>query len=138
MHGTPPAWPMAVLPSKQATDTNYKRVLEWALTPSRSKNVRIGVAGHNLFDVAFAHLLAERRGVTGAVDFEMLIGMAPDQADAVRETVGRLLLYTPVVHPKEFDAAVGYLVRRLDENASSENFMSAVFDLHDNDDIFAR
>ena len=131
-------WPLAVLPSKQASDTNYKRVLEWALTPSRSKNVRIGVAGHNLFDVAFAHLLAERRGVTGAVDFEMLIGMAPDQADAVRETVGRLLLYTPVVHPKEFDAAVGYLVRRLDENASSENFMSAVFDLHDNDDIFAR
>lgn len=131
-------WPLAVLPSKQASDTNYKRVLEWSLTPSRSKNVRIGVAGHNLFDVAFAHLLAERRGVSGAIDFEMLIGMAPDQADAVRETVGGLILYTPVVHPKEFDAAVGYLVRRLDENASSENFMSAVFDLHDSDEIFTR
>jgi RHH-type proline utilization regulon transcriptional repressor/proline dehydrogenase/delta 1-pyrroline-5-carboxylate dehydrogenase len=131
-------WPLAVLPSKQASDTNYKRVLEWSLTPSRSKNVRIGVAGHNLFDVAFAHLLAERRGVSSGIDFEMLIGMAPDQADAVRETVGGLILYTPVVHPKEFDAAVGYLVRRLDENASSENFMSAVFDLHDNDDIFRR
>ena len=131
-------WPLAVLPSKQASDTNYKRVLEWSLTPSRSKNVRIGVAGHNLFDVAFAHLLAERRGVSRAIDFEMLIGMAPHQADAVRETVGGLILYTPVVHPKEFDAAVGYLVRRLDENASSENFMSAVFDLHDNDEIFRR
>ena len=131
-------WPLAVLPSKQASDTNYKRVLEWSLTSSRSRNVRIGVAGHNLFDVAFAHLLAERRGVGSAIDFEMLIGMAPDQADAVRETVGGLILYTPVVHPKEFDAAVGYLVRRLDENASSENFMSAVFDLHDNDDVFRR
>ena len=131
-------WPLAVLPSKQASDTNYKRVLEWSLTPSRSKNVRIGVAGHNLFDVAFAHLLAESRGVQAAIDFEMLIGMAPQQADAVRETVGGLILYTPVVHPKEFDAAVGYLVRRLDENASSENFMSAVFDLHDNDEIFSR
>ena len=131
-------WPLAVLPSKQASDTNYKRVLEWALTPSRSKNVRIGVAGHNLFDVAFAHLLATGRGVSAAVDFEMLIGMAPDQADAVRETVGSLILYTPVVHPQEFDAAVGYLVRRLDENASFENFMSAVFDLHDNAEIFSR
>lgn len=131
-------WPLAVLPSKQASDTNYKRVLEWSLTPARTKAVRIGVAGHNLFDVAFAHLLAAKRGVTHGVDFEMLIGMAPDQADAVRETVGRLILYTPVVHPKEFDAAVGYLVRRLDENASPENFMSAVFDLHNSEEIFAR
>jgi RHH-type proline utilization regulon transcriptional repressor/proline dehydrogenase/delta 1-pyrroline-5-carboxylate dehydrogenase len=131
-------WPLAVLPSKQASDTNYKRVLEWSLTPARTKAVRIGVAGHNLFDLAFAHLLATKRGVSGGVDFEMLIGMAPDQADAVRETVGRLILYTPVVHPKEFDAAVGYLVRRLDESASPENFMSAVFDLHHSEEIFAR
>ena len=131
-------WPLAVLPSKQESDTNYKRVLEYSLTPTRTKAVRIGVAGHNLFDVAFAHLLTERRGVDAGVDFEMLIGMAPNQADAVRETVGKLLLYTPVVHPKEFDAAVGYLVRRLDENASPENFMSAVFDLSDNAELFAR
>ena len=131
-------WPVAVLPSKQDSDTNYKRVLEWALTPKRAKAIRIGVAGHNLFDVAFAHLLAERRGVYEHIDFEMLVGMAPDQADAVRETVGSLILYTPVVHSHEFDAAVGYLVRRLDENASPENFMSAVFDLHDHDDIFRR
>jgi RHH-type proline utilization regulon transcriptional repressor/proline dehydrogenase/delta 1-pyrroline-5-carboxylate dehydrogenase len=131
-------WPLAVLPSKLASDTNYKRVLEWALTPQRTKALRIGVAGHNLFDLAFAHLLAKQRGVADAVDVEMLIGMAPDQADAVRETVGGLILYTPVVHPQEFDAAVGYLVRRLDENASPENFMSAVFDLQDNAAMFER
>jgi len=131
-------WPLAVLPSKLDSDTNYKRVLEYSLTSAKTKAVRIGVAGHNLFDVAFAYLVAERRGTLEGVDFEMLIGMAPDQADAVRETVGNLILYTPVVHPKEFDAAVGYLVRRLDENASPENFMSAVFDLHDNAELFAR
>src|SRR5699024_10278588 len=45
--------------------------------------------------------------------------------------VGRLLLYTPVVHPEEFDVAISYLVRRLEEGASEENFMSAVFDLDD-------
>jgi RHH-type proline utilization regulon transcriptional repressor/proline dehydrogenase/delta 1-pyrroline-5-carboxylate dehydrogenase len=131
-------WPVAVLPSKQESDTNYKRVLEWSLTPERAKAIRIGVAGHNLFDLAFSHLLATSRGVREHVDFEMLVGMAPDQADAVRETVGPLILYTPVVHSHEFDAAVGYLVRRLDENASPENFMSAVFDLHDHSDVFAR
>src|SRR5690606_21835384 len=32
MHG----WPLATVPTKQAADTNYKRVLRWAFTPERS------------------------------------------------------------------------------------------------------
>jgi RHH-type proline utilization regulon transcriptional repressor/proline dehydrogenase/delta 1-pyrroline-5-carboxylate dehydrogenase len=100
--------------------------------------VRIGVAGHNLFDVAFAWLLAKRRGVEGRVEFEMLLGMATEQADAVKRDVGGLLLYTPVVHPREFDSAISYLVRRLEENASTENFMSGLFELAGNEAVFAR
>ena len=45
----------------------------------------------------------------------MLLGMAEAQAEAVRRTVGGLLLYVPVVHPKDFDVAIAYLVRRLEE-----------------------
>lgn len=134
MHG----WELATWPSKQATDTNYKRVLDWALTPERVSAVRIGIAGHNLFDIAFAHLLAEARGVSDHVEFEMLLGMAEGQADAVRADVGGLLLYTPVVLPQEFDVAIGYLIRRLEENASQENFMSAVFELVDNEELWNR
>ncbi|MFB2584883.1 proline dehydrogenase family protein [Herbiconiux liukaitaii] len=122
-------WPLATYGSKQQTDANYKRVLEWALRPEHTDAVRIGVAGHNLFDLAWAWLLASDRGVTDAVDVEMLLGMAPAQVDAVRATVGSLLLYTPVVEPAEFDAAIGYLVRRLEENASEANFLSSAFDL---------
>ncbi len=131
-------WEPATWHSKQATDTNYKRVLDWALTPERVAAVRVGVAGHNLFDIAFAHLLAESRGVSDGIEFEMLLGMAEGQADAVREDVGGLLLYTPVVRPQEFDVAIGYLIRRLEENASQENFMSAVFELVDNEALFNR
>ncbi|MBX3094434.1 MAG: bifunctional proline dehydrogenase/L-glutamate gamma-semialdehyde dehydrogenase, partial [Cryobacterium sp.] len=134
LHG----WEAATWHSKQATDTNYKRVLDWALTPERTAAVRIGIAGHNLFDIAFAHLLAEARGVSENVEFEMLLGMAEGQADAVRADVGGLLLYTPVVMPKEFDVAIGYLIRRLEENASQENFMSAVFELVDNEELWSR
>ena len=134
MHG----WELAAWPSKQATDTNYKRVLEWALTPENTAAVRVGIAGHNLFDVAFAHLLAFSRGVSDRVEFEMLLGMAEGQADAVRQDVGGLLLYTPVVLPQEFDVAIGYLIRRLEENASQENFMSAVFELVENEELFNR
>ena len=131
-------WPLATYGSKQETDTNYKRVLDWALTPEHTDAVKIGVAGHNLFDVAFAWRLASRRGVTDRVDFEMLLGMATAQAEAVKKTVGSLLLYTPVVDPSEFDVAISYLIRRLEENASQENFMSAVFEVGSNPALFER
>jgi RHH-type proline utilization regulon transcriptional repressor/proline dehydrogenase/delta 1-pyrroline-5-carboxylate dehydrogenase len=134
LHG----WPLATWATKQATDANYKRVLRWAMTPDRLANVRLGVAGHNLFDVAYTWALAGRRGVRDCIEFEMLLGMAASQAAAVRETVGGLLLYTPVVHPDEFDVAIAYLVRRLEEGASSDNFMSAVFELHDDKSLFER
>jgi RHH-type proline utilization regulon transcriptional repressor/proline dehydrogenase/delta 1-pyrroline-5-carboxylate dehydrogenase len=131
-------WPLATWGSKQESDTHYKRVLEWALRPEHTAAVRIGVAGHNLFDIAWSWLVAGRRGVRDRVDYEMLLGMAPGQAAAVSGDVGRLLLYTPVVDPREFDVAISYLIRRLEENASSENFMSAVFDLATDQGLFAR
>ena len=56
-------WPLATWGTKQDSDTNYKRVLNYSLHPDRIRNVRIGVAGHNLFDIAFAWLLAKQRGV---------------------------------------------------------------------------
>jgi RHH-type proline utilization regulon transcriptional repressor/proline dehydrogenase/delta 1-pyrroline-5-carboxylate dehydrogenase len=131
-------WPLATYSTKQDTDTNYKRVLNWAFTPENTDAVKIGVAGHNLFDVAYAHLLATQRGVQTQVEFEMLLGMATGQAEAVKKDVGRLLLYTPVVNPAEFDVAISYLIRRLEENASQENFMSAVFELTTSPALFER
>ena len=133
LHG----WPLATWGTKRDTDASYKAVLDYALRPEHTRAVRVGVAGHNLFDVALALLLARQRGVTEAVDIEMLLGMASAQAEVVRRDVGSILLYTPVVHPAEFDVAIAYLIRRLEECASSENFMSAVFDL-DEPEMFAR
>ncbi|QGN33849.1 bifunctional proline dehydrogenase/L-glutamate gamma-semialdehyde dehydrogenase [Microlunatus sp. Gsoil 973] len=122
-------WPLATFGSKAETDANYLRMLSRALDPVRLDAVRIGIAGHNLFDIAYSWLLAQQRGVTDSIDYEMLLGMATPQAAAVLHTVGDLRLYTPVVDPREFDVAIAYLVRRLEENASSENFMSAVHNL---------
>ena len=131
-------WPLATWHSKRESDTSYKSVLDYALRPERTRNVRIGVAGHNLFDIAFAWLLAGRRGARDDIEFEMLLGMAQGQAEAVKGDVGGLLLYTPVVHPEEFDVAIAYLVRRLEEGASTDNFMSAVFDLTADERLFER
>ncbi|MGB4779177.1 bifunctional proline dehydrogenase/L-glutamate gamma-semialdehyde dehydrogenase, partial [Microbacterium sp.] len=134
LHG----WPLATWGSKQDSDTSYKAVLDFALRPEHVAHVRVGVAGHNLFDVALAWLLAKARGAQDGIEFEMLLGMATGQAEAVRREVGGLLLYTPVVHPQEFDVAIAYLIRRLEEGASSENFMSAVFELDTDAALFER
>lgn len=129
LHG----WPLATVRSKAEADANYKRVLNYALTPERVKNVQIGVAGHNLFDIAFAWLLASERNATAGMDVEMLLGMAPNQAAVVSATVGKLVLYTPVVYPTEFDVAIAYLIRRLEEGASPENFLSNAFQLENSE-----
>ena len=138
VHAEIHGWDQATCASKEATDANYKRVLHWLLTQERMKGVRLGVAGHNLFDLAFAHLLGAERGVSQNLDFEMLQGMAAEQQGPISDDVGQLLLYVPAVRPEEFDVAISYLVRRLEENASNENFMSGIFELESGNEIFHR
>ncbi|MBS1265466.1 MAG: 1-pyrroline-5-carboxylate dehydrogenase 2 [Acidimicrobiaceae bacterium] len=125
MHG----WDQAPYASKGEVDASYKRCLDWVLRPEHTAAVRIGLASHNLFDVAWAHLLADARGVSDRIEFEMLQGMAPSQARTVRSDTGGMLLYTPVVARDDFDVAVSYLFRRLEENASPDNFLRHLFSL---------
>ncbi|MBT1018211.1 proline dehydrogenase family protein [Canibacter sp. lx-72] len=134
LHG----WESATWSTKQESDTSYKAVIDYALHPERVKNVRLGVAGHNLFDIALAWLLAKKRNAVSGIEFEMLLGMATAQAEVIKREVGSLLLYVPVVKPQEFDVAIAYLIRRLEEGASQENFMSAVFEISSNSVLFAR
>ena len=138
VHAELAGWPVTVCPTKQDTDANYKRVLDWVLRREHLTGLRMGVASHNVFDVAFAHELATARGVHDAVEFEMLQGMARAEAAAIGEDVGDIRLYVPAVHPAHFDAAVSYLVRRLDENSTPENFMSGITELRNGNHIFRR
>ncbi len=133
-------WELVTEPSKEHTDANYIRTLEYALQPEHVKNVNIGVAGMNLFTAAFAYELAKERGlqIGTEVEWEMLTGMAAPQAKAMREDVGHLLYYVPVVNPEEFDVAIAYLVRRLEENALPANFMSSIFDIADSKELLKR
>jgi RHH-type proline utilization regulon transcriptional repressor/proline dehydrogenase/delta 1-pyrroline-5-carboxylate dehydrogenase len=122
-------WPQAPYETKIEVDANYKRMLEYGCRPERAEAVHLGVASHNLFDVAYGLVLRETHGVTPCVEFEMLEGMANHQARAVQARAGGLLLYAPVVRTEDFHSAIAYLVRRLDENTAPENFLRHVFDL---------
>jgi RHH-type transcriptional regulator, proline utilization regulon repressor / proline dehydrogenase / delta 1-pyrroline-5-carboxylate dehydrogenase len=123
LHG----WAPAPYATKAEVDANYLRLLDRTLRPDLAGVLRVGAASHNLYDVALAHLLARHRGVSAALDVEMLQGMSPAQARAVQADAGSVLLYTPVVAPEDFDVAVSYLVRRLEENAQPQNFLHALF-----------
>ena len=122
-------WPQAPYNSKMESDANFKRMLEFATQTENAKAVQIGIGSHNLFDIAFGLLLRERRGVQDFVEFEMLEGMANAQAKEVLQRSGDMLLYAPVVLDSEFEAAVAYLVRRLDENTAPGSFLGALFAL---------
>ena len=124
-------WPQAPYYSKLEVDANYKRMLEFACRPENADAVRIGVGSHNLFDIAFAMLLRKHFGVENRVEFEMLEGMANAQAEEVRERTGGILVYAPVVLDAEFEAAIAYLVRRLDENTAPGSFLGALFALQE-------
>jgi RHH-type proline utilization regulon transcriptional repressor/proline dehydrogenase/delta 1-pyrroline-5-carboxylate dehydrogenase len=125
MHG----WPQAPYEHKAEVDANYTRMLEYGCRPEHAEAVHLGVASHNLFDIAYGFTLRETHGVEAWVEFEMLEGMANHQARAVRQRAGGLLLYAPVVRTEDFHSAIAYLVRRLDENTAPENFLRHVFDL---------
>lgn len=133
MHG----WEQAAYRTKAETDANYKRCIDWAMTPERMRGVRVGIASHNLFDIAWASLLAERRSVSERTEIEMLEGMAPAHARLAGGHGRMPLLYTPVVAGEDFDVAISYLFRRLEENASEENFIRHLATLHPDSAAFA-
>jgi len=124
-------WPQAPYTSKLQVDANYKRMLEYGMRPQHAQVVRLGVASHNLFEIAYAMLLRQQRKVELRVEFEMLEGMANAQAMEVKRRSGGMVIYTPAVPDQEFEAAVAYLVRRLDENTAPGSFLGDLFALQE-------
>jgi len=122
-------WTQAPYVHKVDVDANYKRMLTYACQPEHAKAVHVGIGSHNLFDIAYALLLREECGVSDCVSFEMLEGMADHIRRVVQKLSGGMLLYCPVAHEDEFQYAIAYLVRRLDENTAPENFLRHAFSL---------
>jgi len=125
LHG----WNAAPYRTKADVDASYARLIDVALRPEHAEAVRIGVASHNLFHLSWALEIARSRGVEAQIDVEMLEGMANSESLAIARTGQRVLLYAPVTRHDDFASAVAYLVRRLDENTSDENYLKAAFDI---------
>ncbi|OYP35742.1 bifunctional proline dehydrogenase/L-glutamate gamma-semialdehyde dehydrogenase [Rhodopirellula sp. MGV] len=143
--------PQTPFDKKVDTDANFKRMLRLLIEAAGCGYVRIGVASHNLFDISLALLWGARtkrvddenafrpgsfqpdETLTGTaldyMQFEMLEGMANHQRRALFESTPRMLLYAPACKREDFLNAIGYLIRRLDENTGPENFLRYSFHL---------
>lgn len=130
--------PVPIFPSKQEVDAQLKRAVGVVLRPEHADVIELGLGSHNVFDQAYAVLLAERRGVRSMLELEMLYGMAESVGTAWTREDRPVLVYTPAVSAASFPAAVAYLVRRLDENTSPENFLASSLDMEPGDAAFER
>lgn len=116
-------WPLPVFTAKAHTDWNFERCVELLLEKSDSFSAAIGT--HNVRSLAFAMACAERCGLDqGAVEFQMLFGMAEPVKLAVRRMGYAVREYVPI---GELLPGMAYLVRRLLENSSNEGFLAKAF-----------
>lgn len=122
-------WPQAPFCHKSDTDANYKRMLHYAIDPSRAAAVHVGVASHNIFDLSYALLLTSEYDLFSAVTFEMLEGMADPIRRIVHDLTKNVILYCAVATKQDFQSAIAYLIRRLDENTGQQNFLRHMFNL---------
>ncbi len=129
VEATQRGWPQAPYTTKRETDANYKRMVGFGMRAENLAAVRLGIASHNLLDVAWALVLARHAQALDRVQFEMLEGMANPQRRALFEHTRNLLLYAPACGHEDFLNAIGYLIRRLDENTGAENFLRHAFKL---------
>ena len=116
-------WPLAPFDNKLEVDANWKRMVDFGMQPENIRSVRLGIASHNLFDLAYAYLLARRNQVSDYFSFEMIEGMANHVRRAIQETGQEMVVYAPVATRDQFINAIGYLTRRLDENSGDKNFL---------------
>lgn len=122
-------WEQAPYTSKSDVDANFKRMLTYGMQKENAPAATLGIGSHNLFDIAYAILLRKEQVVENYVCFEMLEGMADHIRRVVQHLSGDMLLYCPAATKEEFQNAVAYLVRRLDENTAPENFLRHAFNL---------
>ena len=120
-------WPQAPYKHKMETDANYRRMVDEVMRPENLAAMDVGIASHNVFELAYGLVLAVERDALERVQFEMLEGMANHQRRALFELSRNVLLYAPACRKENFINAIGYLVRRLDENTGPDNFLRHAF-----------
>ncbi len=130
-------FPLATYNKKYVTDSNHKRMIIFGLKTENASAVNIGIASHNLFDIAFAYLNAKNNSTLDFCRFEMLQGMCDHVMKYLANDQGlSVLTYLPFSGKHEFVSSIGYLVRRFDENTSKDNYLRYINNLDDENGVW--
>lgn len=121
-------WELPTFYKKIHTDSNYNKMLDFILENENYRYINIGIATHNIFEIAYAYTRIAEANALNSFTFEMLEGMSL-QCSYELSKMHDLILYAPVCDATHFNNAIAYLVRRLDENTSEDNFMRYFFNL---------
>ena len=116
-------WPVPVWMHKWQSDGAYERLTVYLLENRRW--LRPAFGSHNIRSLSHALALARVMKLPpGAVELQMLYGMADPIKDALVGLGQRVRVYTPY---GELLPGMAYLVRRLLENTANESFLRAGF-----------
>jgi RHH-type proline utilization regulon transcriptional repressor/proline dehydrogenase/delta 1-pyrroline-5-carboxylate dehydrogenase len=116
-------WPIPVYDHKAETDANYEERSRFLI--ERFEVLRPAIASHNIRSIAAALAFAEEKKLPrGAMEFQLLYGMADPIKEALIKLGQRVRVYAPV---GALLPGMAYLVRRLLENTSNESFLRAGF-----------
>lgn len=122
-------WRQAPYHTKAEVDASFKRLVHFGVSDGHLAAVQLGIASHNIFDLAYGLVLRELVGAPERVGFEMLEGISAATRRVLRDVAGDVLVYAPAVIEDELQSAIAYLIRRLDENTAPENFLRQIFGL---------
>jgi RHH-type proline utilization regulon transcriptional repressor/proline dehydrogenase/delta 1-pyrroline-5-carboxylate dehydrogenase len=116
-------WPIPVWSRKWESDAAYERLTRFMIENRRW--IRPAFGSHNVRSIAHALALAKTMKLPpGAIEVQMLYGMADPIKDALAATGQRVRVYVPY---GELLPGMAYLVRRLLENTANESFLRAGF-----------
>ena len=120
-------WPQAPYKTKLETDANYLRMLTEGMRPENIARCGSESPRTTSSRWPMAWCSPPEAKAFDRVQFEMLEGMANHQRRAFFELTQNMLLYAPACRQDEFTTAIGYLIRRLDENTGPDNFLRHAF-----------
>jgi RHH-type proline utilization regulon transcriptional repressor/proline dehydrogenase/delta 1-pyrroline-5-carboxylate dehydrogenase len=116
-------WPVPVFQRKWQSDACFEACTRFAL--ANTEHLRPALGSHNLrslaHGIATAQILELPRG---ALELQMLYGMADAEKQALVDRGHRLRIYMPY---GDLIPGMAYLVRRLLENTSNDSFLRAGF-----------
>ncbi len=115
--------------TKQETDANFKRMIQYGMADERTRHLHLQIATHNLFDLTFALILAKQYGITEELTLEMSAFIPLKTLETIKKISPNFALYFPTTYQNRYEEAIPFIFSKLNEIGGKENFLRHFFTL---------